>query len=203
MSNMQRNGGDDLQAVWQSQNGMTREEMKAMMEQIVERGKKFERTIRQRNLQEYAAAALMAPVFVWIGRHAHSGLEQAGYYLIAAAAVWIVVFLWLKHRGQRIPDHGLSLAEYRDRLLAQYDRQIRLLGRAGWWYVLPLYAGLMLTSAGHMYQKWLERGTVSRFDGVLPVFCTIVAVGCWYLNEVYAVRRLRQERRRVEEGLGG
>jgi len=190
---------NDLRTLWQSQHPLKEEEVKKMRERLVAKAKSFERKIRWRNLREYLAALLVLPFFLAGQSHARGALDRAGMLVLAGACVWTVVYLWLKHRREQRPQEELSIQEYRERLIGGYDRQIQLLKQAKYWYVLPFYAGFLPLSAGGIVREWEKRQSLSWFNLLMPLVFTVACGAIWYLNEVYGVRKLREERRRVEE----
>jgi hypothetical protein len=76
-------------------------------------------------------------------------------------------------------------------LLARYDIQIRLLSQVKYWYVLPIYAWMVLV---------LTQVT-SRTPWWRPayfVLATLFSAFVIWLNECYGVRKLRAEREKAE-----
>jgi hypothetical protein len=88
------------------------------------------------------------------------------------------------------------MANYRRALALKYEHQIRLLRNVKFWYLLPLYVGLLISSAG-LLQEHAQKGVLSWTDAVGPLVYTLIFVGIWWLNEVYTVRKLQREHAQV------
>ena len=116
---------------------------------------------------------------------------------LAACGLWIVFYLRRNSGLARTPAPDQSLASYRAELLDRYDRQIRLLKTAKYWYVLPLWVGLMLLEFSYRPQA---KGD-SSFLAVVTLMTGILAV-VWWLNEGPGVRRLRRKREEVAALVG-
>jgi hypothetical protein len=167
-----------------------------MLAIAIKKTDQFDRMIRGRNWRECAAAALVAVIFGAAAYWAHSGLVRAGNLVVAASGLWII-FYTLRY-GHEVPDPtpDQSLAGYQRALLRKYDHQIRLLRNVKFWYLLPPYAGLVLGSYGVIAEHRAANGPGwSNFLG--PAIYTAVFAGVWWLNEVYAVGRIKRERTRL------
>ena len=98
------------------------------------------------------------------------------------------------------PSPDQSLAGYQRGLIVKYDHQIRLLRGVKFWYLLPIYAGLLTESAGLLKER-AEKGVLTWADAIGPVLYTLVFAFIWWLNEVYTVRKLERMRARVTSGM--
>jgi hypothetical protein len=85
-----------------------------------------------------------------------------------------------------------SLLHYQQQLLNRYDQQIGLLKSAKYWYILPLWVGLLFSSAA----IFARTRNVSAFVKV-TVLVTVVNGIVWWLNERVAVGRLQEKRRQL------
>ena len=186
------NKPDDLGELWQTQPVRVGVKGEDMREAILMRTAVFDRTIRWRNAGEYIAALVLLPAlyFVWM---LPNTLVHLGCILIAAGTVWIVYYLRRHGSGPADPLPDQSLTSYRRALIAKYDRQIRLARTVKFWYLLPLYAGLMTTVAGLLQMASSHRKSM-LFIGVYAVAANAFFVFVWWLNEVRAVRRLEHLR---------
>ncbi len=194
------NQPDDLEQLWKTQPveaAMKGEEMRKI---ILKKTEKFDRMIRWRNIREYAAALFVVPVFLYYTRIMPNNLARLGCIIVVAGALWIVYYLWRHGTGPSDPLPDQSLESYQHALIAKYDHQIRLLRTVKCWYLLPIYVGLLTLSVGQM-QQHAAMGAITWIDGVGPVFYTLVFGGIWWLNEVYAVRKLEQRRMRLTSGV--
>jgi hypothetical protein len=78
-------------------------------------------------------------------------------------------------------------------LLNRYDRQIRILRGVKYWYVLPLYSWILLSIMTTVPAHETRRRIVV---GIIPTAFSLFVI---WLNEVYAVKKLRLKRTQVEE----
>jgi hypothetical protein len=189
---------DDLRELWVGEpdhgaSGAAEE----LLDLVRRKSARFERMLVTRNLVECLAAVLVAAFFA---RYALSGapnvVARIGAFIAAGSAVVIIVHLVRHGRSPAPLDPGQDLATYTAAMLAQYDHQIRLLKSAKYWYLLPMYVGLLVASAGN----FVERARLGLFgwrDLGGPAIYTIVFGAVWWLNEIAGVRRLRCERSRL------
>ena len=91
------------------------------------------------------------------------------------------------------PNPDQTLAVYQ-RALVKYDHQIRLLRNVKFWYLAPMYVGLLTGSVG-LLKEHAEKGTLTWPAALYPLFYTLLFAAVWWLNEVHAVpqttRRMR------------
>lgn len=184
---------DKLRQIWQNQPIVTRSNPEVLMEMIQTKATKFHRTIFWRNIREVVVAAVLVPFALWSASAASSPLIKASSYMLAAACVWIVFYIWLRHRGSKAPDPTSDFDTYRHQILASFDEQIVLLKNVKYWYLLPLYVAPSTFFAGHALSA------AGRWFDWIPFFVlTASFVFIWILNEVYGVREIRKQRSAVE-----
>lgn len=169
-----------------------------MLAIAIRRTKQFDRTIRIRNWVECGAAVLVTAFYTAAAWKAANLLLRAGYTLVAAGGPWIIFYMLRHGRESSVPAPDLSLAGFQQALLRKYDHQIRLLKNVKFWYLLPFFAGLLLASAGGMLARAAEHHPVWPEFVAVAVY-TAVFAGIWWLNEGYAVGRLRRARARLLE----
>ena len=181
---------DELSVLWQSGKNPAGLDQAQLLEVIEQRRRAFDRSIRARDLRESIGGLLVTVLFVAFALRGGSPISLAGDVWLAACGLWIVFYLRRYSGLSRKPSPDQSLASYRAELLERYDRQIRLLKTAKYWYVLPLWLGLMILSASS-----LSGGHWVAFLAQAALF-TAVNAGVWWLNEgpgVRAIQRKRQE----------
>lgn len=186
---------DELRDLWCSQppwGDMKGEEIMAAVQKRIAR---FDRMIAVRNLAECIAAGLVVAFFGWLGLRTHDSLMQAGFFIVAAGAAWIIYYLARHGQVSVSPDPNQCLPNYIRALIERYDHQIYLLKNVKYWYLLPMFVGLLITSVA-LYRE--HPGAIPFWSAlIMPAIYTAVFVGVWWLNEVVAVGRLRQERARL------
>ena len=169
-----------------------------MLRFVQKRTNRFDRAMLARNWIECIAAGVVVAAFGFSALHAGDALARTGSFVIAASAAWIIFYLLRYGRGPRDVEPSLDLRGYTQALLNRFDHQIKLLKSVKYWYLLPLYLGLLLWSLGILRDKARTAG-LSWSDSIPPMIYTAVFAAIWWLNEVYSVRRLLQERARLLE----
>lgn len=150
--------------------------------------RRFDRRIFWRNLLEYAAGLFLLVTFA---RAIVIGDDRPLSLLAFVCIGFVMVYLWLQHRGLTPLDPSADARAYQAAMLARIDKQIRLLGTYRYWYLLPIYI---------IFLWWF--GSIVRDHPLLAVLQlavnTAVCVGAAWLNERWGVRKLRAERAKVE-----
>jgi len=140
---------DKVHAVWQQREP---DPLRFSVEDLKRQAHSFSRSIRWRNVREYAAAVVVVLLFTWQAVRATTSFERWGSCLIVAAAVFVCGYL--RSRG-RAPDLDYSvetrtmLASHRQEL----ERQRDLLRSAGRWYLLPFVPGLVMILIGRTAER--------------------------------------------------
>src|SRR5579863_5318380 len=181
----------DLEQLWKTQPVDPAVKGEEMRKIILKKTEKFDRTIWRRNIRETVAGVIVAIFFTYIAWGQRNAIERAGSFIIAAGALWIIYYI--RRHGTEPPDPNpdQTLEGYQRALARKYDHQIRLLRKVKFWYLAPLYVGLLTGSAG-LLKELAERGASIWLAAVFPLFYTLVFAAIWWLNEVYAVRKLER-----------
>ena len=195
---------DRLHDLWRSESASSstspeqqEREGEEMLTMVIERTRKFDRTILLRNVREVVASLIVTGVFAWFAWKAPSQLERAGFVMVAASGIWIVYYLVRFAGGPGRLDPGVNLSGYNRLLLQSYEQQIRSARSVKYWYLLPMYAGLVVTSVGSWLR--LHGAGKSPWGSVVSMVMVTAAFGfVWVLNEVYAVRCLEKLKRELK-----
>jgi hypothetical protein len=194
------NTPDELEQLWKTQPvdpAVKGEEMRKM---ILNRMEKFDRTIRRRNLREMIAAAAVAAFFSYIAWGQDNGIGRAGSLILVAGSLWIIYYIWRHGTEPSDPNPDQTLAGYQNALIRKYDHQIRLLRRVKFWYLAPFYVGLLTLNAG-LVKELAEKGALTWWTFLFPLFYTLVFAALWWLNEIHGVGRLKRMREQVVSGV--
>jgi hypothetical protein len=168
-----------------------------MLTMVIERTRRFDRQILLRNVREVVAAFMVTGIFAWFAWRAPSGLEKIGDAIVAASGIWIAFYVTRFGSGPKALDPGVNLNAYSQLLRENYDRQVRLVRSAKFWYLLPMYAGLAVLSFG-MWLRLHDAGQSGRPAVVSMVIITAGFGFVWALNEVWAVRYLEKLKRELK-----
>lgn len=143
---------------------------------------RFDKRVRFRDVREMVAAAIGVALIAPTAIHAN-GLARLGVVVVIAAAVLIAVKL---SRAARTPfeagvDHPVAVALRAER--SQLNAQIHLLETVLWWYVGPMWLGLVMIIAGRGGASWLTLGCSAAV--------TVLSFVVLQLNAITARRYLR------------
>ena len=172
------------------------------MKMIEERTKKFDRRVRARNLREIIASIFGGLVLGWTMLGTHDAWKITGGAVMEIGLVVIIYVLLRYGKAGAEPDPNGTLSGYTKALMDKYDRQIRLLKTAKYWYLLPMFVGIVIMLAGSVVEH-VQAGTLGPKVFIWPVILAAFFGFAWWLNEVYAVGRLERCRAKTEEMLRG
>ncbi len=184
---------DELRRLWNSDSGSEGAHAAELLRRLERTTRVFNRTIRYRDLRETVAGAVVAAVFLWLASRDRTPLERAAHLWLAACGVWVVYYLWRYVKMSRKPAPDQTLLTYQQALLERFDRQIRLLKSAKYWYVFPFWIGFLFSAVAIL----VRTGSVAAF-GLMVACVSLASAAIWWLNDVAGVRYLRDERRKVE-----
>lgn len=188
---------DELREFWTDEGAGIDPSAGVLLAVVERKTRRFDHMIGTRNLVECAAAALVAMIFSYQAYAASAnGLSRAGDGMVAAGAAWVIYYVIRYGRGPARPDPSQDLARYVAALTAQYDHQIGLLATVKYWYLLPLYAGLLVGTVGRFLERARD-GTLGVQHLLEPLTYTTVVALVWWLNEAKGVARLKAERMRL------
>ena len=190
---------DELEQLWQTQPVSREMKGEEMREIIMRKMAKFDRTIRRRNLREVCGALVGAIGFIYIASRQTYWISRIGSAIGLATFVWIIYYFLRYGAGPADPDPGQDAAGYQRALVAKIDHQIRLVRSAKLWFLLPMYVGLALGTAGDVITH-SAAGSLSWRDAVAPVLYTVVFAAIWWANDVYAAGKLQHWRAQLVSG---
>ena len=191
---------DELSELWLHQAGERSADMQHLLTVVEGRASDLERKISRRNWRESVAGIASAGFCSWLVWWDDFWLVKAGAAIMALGSLWVVIYLRRYGRAKADPSLEQSLVAYTDALLKQYDHQIQVLIGAKYWYILPMYIGMMVFIAGMTAR--LPREMLGWTHVARPVVVTAAAVLAWWLNEVKAVGWLHKEREHLLAMLG-
>ena len=156
----------------------------------------FDRKIFWRNFREYAASAV---VIIGLACDAIFSDRLIAPLTGIAATLFVMSYLWWKHRGTQPLDPSADASAYRAALLRRYDQQIQLLRSARYWYVLPFWV-FFLAVLGSGVIKLTTSFSYLAFLSLAVFFVILMALSVWlvWLNESASVRTLMEARRQAE-----
>ena len=183
---------DELRHLWNLDSGTGRCGTPELLRDIEQAAFRFDRTIRFRDLREAAGGLIVTAIFVWLAVHDRTWLERTAHGWLAACGVWIVFYIRRYSKIAQRPIPEQTLFRFQQELLDRYDRQIRLLKSAKYWYILPFWAGLLCSAAAGL----VRTGDVLPF-GLVALCVTALNAALWWLNEGIGVAYLQNKRRQL------
>ena len=160
------------------------------VEALRERANRFETKIRQRNLIEYVAAAIVVIVYAGYTLFLPDPMSKLGSVMIIAGVLYAMWQLRRRASPGKADLAASAMAFHRAELL----RQQRALEGIWRWYLGPMAPGLVVFIVGPALRQppesWLD---VSMGLGV----CALVFAAVWWLNW-RAARKLRREIERLD-----
>ncbi|USA40589.1 hypothetical protein [Pelagerythrobacter marinus] len=169
---------------------------------LADRRTRFERRVRRRNLTEYAAGALVIPVFAWtawLTARAGEIVLAAGW--LAGIVGMVVVLCGLYYRAGNLPHR--PEVDCRSHLRAQLVHQRDALASVPRWYLAPLVPGLALVTVGSVLpiaraEGWIVASLAAA--GPLALIAGVFAGIAW-LNR-RAARELAREIEALDSAAG-
>ncbi len=191
----------DAKTIWQNQET---EGTTVTLEDIRGRAAKFEKRIRNRNLREYIASAVVIAIFGFYAWHFPGWMMELGSTLTVAATIFVMWQLHRRGRSQAMPDGATTagLLEYHRRELS---RQRDMLRAIGLWYLLPFVPGMVLIFLGRYFQLHTPGRTLARDHLAIVlgasiaalIFIIILLLNLWgaakLQNRIHELDKLRTE----------
>ncbi|MBY9066167.1 hypothetical protein K1X12_04605 [Hyphomonas sp. WL0036] len=135
---------DPLRALWA---GQATPEFAMTPEALRQKAGGFQRTIRLRNITEYAAAIFVVGVFGWMAFLIPEPVVKLGCALIVAGTLYVCWKLYhvASAAGRKQLDAALSLTAFHR---AELTRQRDALATVWRWYLLPFVPGVLVFLGG-------------------------------------------------------
>lgn len=173
--------------LWQSQ---VPPELNADLERVRRDGERLGRQLFRRDLRELLATALVVIGFSAILLLGNGWLTRLGAGLTLVGCGLTFWQLLSARRLARTPADAPLRAQLQAELRG-LDRQIRLLRKVLWWYLLPLLGGAVLVFAGLSGLWWWSLGYA----------LAVLAFGAWvwWLNQRAWRRKLWPQRQRLAQ----
>jgi hypothetical protein len=183
---------DDLKGAWANA-GQTAGG--ASLDELIPRLRRLRRGLFWRDVREIVAAAVLFPLFAWLGWIGQLRGEPLAprigiALLLAGLLVAVAVLLWARRPRA---SSGSPVGEHLRSELAHIDRQIFILRHIAWWYVAPIFVGINLFIAG-------VRGATSMFSITYATVTLAFSVFIVWLNRQGA-RKLGGLRDSLRRGL--
>jgi hypothetical protein len=161
----------DVKQIWKNQET---EGTTVTLQDIRNRAAKFERRVRNRNLREYIAGAVVIVLFGLGAWNLQGWMIKLGCGLIVAATLYVTWQLHRRGRARGVPDGATTaglLAFHREEL----ERQRNMIRGVWGWYIAPFVPGCVLILLGRYFQFHVP-GIPLAEDHLRIVLGAIIAV---------------------------
>ncbi|HKE19069.1 MAG TPA: hypothetical protein VKB80_29545 [Kofleriaceae bacterium] len=132
--------GDRFQLLWQEQE---RQPTEPPVDPVAGKAASFRRTIRRRNVREYAAVAIVVAVVGVRAALADTMLVRVACVATIAGALYVAFYL-RRHGASEPAELAACTADHLEHHRRQLERQRDLLASVWRWYLGPLVPGLVL-----------------------------------------------------------
>lgn len=173
---------DDLKQSWQSESPIAPERFEEIVTKVQAGSDLLRSTIFRRDMLESIAAVLVVAVFAPGLFVAKNPVAWSGFALLVLVGITIPIVLW---RARRRPSETDSDSTFRDFVSVEIDyltRQTRLLRLVTWWYLLPIYLGIILICLGVTGPRGYSTGE-QILVAVYLILCGAFMVYVWRLNQ--------------------
>jgi D-alanyl-D-alanine carboxypeptidase len=192
---------DEMQKAWQAEGAQGRLTVDAdlLLKEVQRNQRSFAATIFCRDVREIGVALVLVPVWIFMG--IRSTLPWT-WYLCVPALLWIAGFMYVDRKRQRRQEAraGNTLREQIEISLAQVEHQIWLLRNVLWWYLLPLWAAMVIFFGHSAWQRERAGESALATTAGAVIVTGLVFWGIYWLNQ-YCVRKQLEPRRRELQSL--
>ena len=134
---------DELRQLWQSDISEAINQ-RELLQELQRRSRNLDRMNRRRDLRNIVAMLVVIVVYSWFAVRAGNTLERVADVWLVACGVWFIFYVRRYARISRKPVPEQTLGAYRQALVGRYDSQIRLAKGVKYWFILPMWLGLLL-----------------------------------------------------------
>lgn len=186
---------DSLKRLWSDSNKEQKVAINPdiLIDSIHHKSLYMENKIKQRDKSEIIVAVLMILVFGCLFYVFPQVLAKIGAGIIVVSCM-LIIFRLIRARKVNIKQETSSEIKYHLSVsLQQVRQQINLLNTVFWWYLLPIFIGVLCMYYG------LSKSFTSR--AVYTVIVTIIYGYIWYLNKEAVRKKLKPLEAEIQQAL--
>jgi hypothetical protein len=186
--------------VWQ---GQPVENVRLSLEDIRSKSRKLQKTVKRRNLREYAAGLIVVAGFAYYITAFASALIRAGCGLTIAGTLFVMYALHRRGAARAAPSEaGRSTCV--DFHRKELQRQRDLLRGIWSWYLLPFVPGVLVSLFGFFVLAMEQPTAPARAPLIILTFAvTILGVAALFLVVAMLNRRAARRLQRDIDALDG
>ncbi len=179
---------DDLKKDWRNKvEAHPKKDLSPALAIIKEETGKLDNAVKRRNIAETVAAFFIFVISVILLFRSDSLMQSIGLCIWIVACV-LVPFKLFKASHRKVPLEGMKpyLLEEKRKI----SNQVNLMSSVLWWYILPLYTGIVLVYIGAQLDVNGDI-SLSAENIVYLMICSFLAIAIYAYNS-YAVRKKLQ-----------
>jgi hypothetical protein len=146
---------------------------------------KFIKVVRNRNIREWLACLIVLPVFIYTGLGKSTIVGKLLCFEIAFSALFISYYIYIK--SHKNINRNIENIKEQNKVI---NDEINLLATVKYWYVLPVFIGLVGLTLQDLYFDFLE-GESLFVGGAYLASVFLLGIFIIYLNENKGVQDLK------------
>ena len=162
------------------------------MDKVILDAKKLDKDIHRRNSLEWIACLIIIPIFIKHALEAKTLFSSLMNIEIAFAALFIGLHIFYRGRKVKAPQNSLSSEDFLEHERSEILNQIKLLSNVRYWYVAPIFIGLIGLTSEKIYLKWDVNNLPIGLIAYL-ISCFLLGTGIIWWNEVKGVNDLKEK----------
>ena len=187
---------DELKEVWEQQQSDKKSDFSSedYLQNIDQKMSDFEQSIQSRDRFEIIACIVVIGIFGYVLLTSSALLRQVGAGIVIAGAAYV----W--YRLKRAQNNMLA-AQTTDRSVKEHlkfelnkvQEQKKMLKNIAWWYIAPIYIGLVVLTIGSSPNI--------QFQIIYLAVVTIVGIAVWYYNQHKIKKRFNPLISEIDEAI--
>ena len=137
--------------------------------------------IARRDSTEAFSSVLVGAIFLGMSFYTKTWIDWTGCMVVLATSFWIPWRMWQARKGPKLKLSAATFGECLENEIDLIDRQIDLLRNVGWWYLLPLFAGISLMLIGLLGPPFAPFNIVVLITAI--GICFSIYTWVWSLNQ--------------------
>ena len=170
---------DEMKKAWQAQPAVSSEIFEQVGSDVESSVDLLRSRLFRRDMVELAAAIFVVPIFLYWSTKSETWLHWAGCMVIVVACAVISGVLWWARRRRNIEFSIGTFRDYIDIEIESLRRQVKIISKVGWWYMGPLFVGVMMVCFGTIRPR--DRFGAGIVIGVAIFQCAMFA-WVWLVN---------------------
>ncbi len=172
---------EELKQNWQSQSGIPQDRFDQIERKVQGTSNLLRTTVFRRDVRESVASGIVIVAFFPGLFAAKNWVSWSGFAVEVIAGATIPFVLWWARKRSPAAAAAASFRDFVDVEIAFLQRQVLLLRMVTWWYLLPIYAGIVLITLGSGGRDWPM--FLLAFCAVYLTIAGGLCVFVWWLNQ--------------------